>query len=268
VEVGAAGSRNTMGIAIADASGDGLDDIYLTNWGRNALLVADGAGVYANLATEFGVQNGPIEEIGGGATYIGWGARFLDLDRDGGLELFVVNGAVAAPTQLEEDQQQRDIFLRQPAAGDVFLDVSAEVGLPGIPLAASDPLTGRGAVVGDLDGDGDDDVVITPLDESFRVLRNDTPPGLGSVRVRLRGTASSPLPAGAVLRVERSDGTVGRDTLYAGGDVHSWSDPVLVVGLGEAELAAATVRWPTGVEQRIDTLPDFALDRTVAVVEP
>jgi len=68
---------------------------------------------------------------------------------------------------------------------------------------------------------------------------------------------------GAELMVTRQSGTVARVRLTAGGDVHSQSDDVLVVGLGDEDaVREAYVRWPSGRAERIDTSDGFALDRS------
>lgn len=267
--------RFTMGAAVGDLDGDGFDDLYLTSIGGSSLLYGDAAGPAREAGAELGLDAASMTVLSPPASLvdvrarIGWGASFVDLDRDGAPELYVVDGATTSASTPESRAQSDLLFWRPPGAAR-FDDITAAVG-----LAVPDPrddggpaLLGRGLVVGDLDGDGDDDLVVTPYLQSYRVLRNDTPRRHHSVRVRLVGTRSSPTPVGAELVVTRGDGKVVRARLTAGGEVHSQSDDVLVAGLGDAAVAEAWVLWPSGAAERIDARDDFALDRTLAIVEP
>lgn len=261
--VGVAERRASMGIAMRDVDGDGDDDLYVTNWGPSALYLAEGAS-YRRAEKAFGIDQHLVPNFGGDFEYVSWGARFLDLDRDCALELMVVHGAASIPVD-EAAHRQLDDYLRQPAFGAPFALVSAEVGLPTRPRVSGQPLTGRGLISGDLDGDGDEDLVVTPFAESFRIYRNDSAPDGGVVRLRLTGTVSGPAAAGAVVRV-RAGGKLQRVVAYAGGDVHSQGDGVLSVGLGAAALESIEITWPSGLRQEVQRQP--GADGVTRVREP
>jgi enediyne biosynthesis protein E4 len=273
----AGSERFTMGAAVGDVDGDGFDDLYLSSIGGNALFLGDAGGPARDASIELGIAAGnikipspPPSTLVDEPARVAWGTSFLDLDHDGELELYVVNGAtVHASTP--ESRAQSDLYFWRARGSARFDDITSAVGLAvPDPFDATGPaLLGRGLVVGDLDGDGDDDLIVTPYLQSYRVLRNDTPRRHHSLRVRLQGTRSAPTPVGAELAVQLPSGRLVRVRLAAGGDVHSQSDDVLAVGLGdEAGVDQAWVTWPSGLSERIDDRDGFALDRTITIVEP
>jgi hypothetical protein len=267
---GVAGPRSSMGIALGDLDGDGADDLYVTDWGANHPQIWSPA--LAGYVVDDGAWGLAVRDHAGDTLLVSWGTRFVDLDRDGQVEAFVVNGSISEPLGCDT-QRQLDVVLRQPAFGAGFVDITASVGLPysfACPAPADTPLAGRGLAVGDLDGDGDDDLVVSGFVEPYRFYRNDTPAlARPRLRVRLRGTVSAPDPIGAVLRVTLPDGQKLHRTLYAGGDTHSQSARVLEIGSDGADaVTSAFVLWPSGLEQRIDALPGFSLAAELSLVEP
>lgn len=262
--------RSAMGLALADLDRDGYDDIYVSDWGFNHLQVWNNlAGEYDQVADQWNLAFGRNPSA---YNNVSWGARFLDLDRDGREELLFVNGYIADSPACQTFTQM-DYYLRRHPTADVFGNITADTGIEwtfSCPPSGVYPITGRGAVIGDIDSDGDDDLIITPYIELFRFYRNDTPDaGRHRVRVRPIGTVSAVDPAGAVLEVTRLDATVGRHTLYAGGDALGQSDRVLEVGVGaDTSVTAATLHWPSGYSQRIDLTVGFALDDALEIVEP
>jgi hypothetical protein len=261
---GVAAGRSSMGLAIADVDGDQTPDVYVTDWGENDLYLNPRPGQPLASGSAFAAG---VRTDDAGYVLVSWGARFADLDRDGALELVVVNGGVSIPT-LCEASHQPDVVLRQPARGLPFVPITRSVGLPTQPTCPNPglPVVGRGAVLGDLDGDGDDDLVVTPYLEPYRVYRNDTPRANHVLRVRLIGTVSSPDPIGATLRVTLSSGAIVSRFRYGGGDTLSSSDTPLEVGLGaEPPPFSATIEWPSGITQDLALPP---LDQELAVTEP
>lgn len=262
-------SRSSMGIALADVDGNGYDDVYVTDWGRNHLQLWQPGGGYVEGSTSWGLAVGTNPA---GHHNVSWGARFFDFDADGREELVIGNGAVREGTDCAT-VTQLNLILRRLDGGAGFVDATAAVGWPAMwtcPPEAGAPVSSRGVFVGDLDGDGDDDLVVAPYVETFRVYRNDTDTsGRHRLRVRPRGTVSAPDPAGAVLEVELAGGQILRRSLYAGGDTYGQSDRVVDIGLGTANtVARASLRWPSGYLQRLDLTAGFALDTELIVVEP
>ncbi len=272
-EIGTDGPRDAMAIALADLDRDADPDLYVADWGDNHLQLWDQAqGRYASVAAQWDLARG---EASTGEARVSWNVRFLDLDRDGLEELLMVNGWQRGAVLECLDLSQLDLLLRRPSLQQTFVDISAAAGLvdpddadcEGEPLEPS--IAGRGLALGDLDGDGDDDLILAAAGEPFRWIRNDTAANEHDwLRVRPLGTVSSPSPVGAVLEVRLDDGSRQREFLYAGGDVGSQGDGVLEIGLGTRAVGEAWMHWPSGVSTRLDTAPDFSLGRELVVTEP
>ncbi len=144
--------------------------------------------------------------------------------------------------------------------GGSFEDVA-----PGGGPALSRPEVGRGAAYGDLDGDGDLDVVMTASGGPARVLRNDASVARQWLRVRLVGASSNRDGLGARVTVTLAGGRKLWAEARGSGSYLSQSERPLTFGLGsERRVAALEVRWPGG---QVDTARDVAAGRTVVVRE-
>ncbi len=274
-ERGAVANRSSMGISVADVDGDLTPDLYISDIGRKTLyLNRTPGGPVTEAAAMFNVAAG---DDGFGDPMVTWGTHFCDLDRDGLLELFLVNGKIAQQQDVCFMYRMVPWYLREPSPGAPFASITNSA-LTGwwIPACLTEFEKGdpdrddnRAPVMGDLDGDGDDDFVITGQEQPFFVYRNDTPQVHHALRLRLLGTVSSPDPVGATVIVTRLDGRKAAGFRVVGGETQSQSDGVIALGLGDdAAVARVDVQWPSGLAQRVDQLPGFALDQTVTVVEP
>jgi hypothetical protein len=245
-----------MGVDAGDLDGDGRQDLVIGNFAHEM------AAVYRQLGGELFVDDAAVLGIGLPTLMeLAFGARIVDLDNDGWLDLVFANGHIEPEIARFQAAQRyaQPLSLFRNAGEGRFEPVRPAAG-----GALAQPLVGRGLASGDLDGDGDLDLVVTQNGERAVVLRNDgpVPPAL---RLRLVGTASNRSGFGARVEVEVGGRTIRR-WLTSGGSYLSASEPVVTVGLGAAAQATAVqVVWPSGTVQELGALAPGTVHE---VVEP
>jgi hypothetical protein len=246
-------SEASMGVDAGDFDNDGDSDVFMTHLIRetNTLYRNDGTGNFedATLPSGLGPPSLPFTSFG-----TGW----LDYDNDGWLDLLVVNGAVSLLHALVERRdpfplhQTKQLFRNR---GDgTFADATAEGG-----AAFELSEVGRGAAFGDVDNDGDTDVLVANNNGPARLLLNQ----LGHRRrwLGVRLVAGSPprdqLGARAVLRRSGLPSLTRR--VHTDGSYASANDPRVLFGLGDDPrfdaLLEIEVRWPDGSSESWSDLP-------------
>jgi hypothetical protein len=251
--------ENGMGSAVGDYDNDGILDWFVSsvwdpdgpmgeNWyaSGNRLYRGHGDGTFDDVTDAAGVREG----------FWGWGSTFADLDNDGHLDIFHVNGwySSAAAAQFLMDPSR--LFV---ANGDgTFTERSAEVGL-------NDTGMGRGVVAFDYDRDGDLDLFVANGQGPSRLWRNDSPPGNHCLGLRLRGRAPNTEAIGARIWV-RTGGTTQLRELRAGSNFESQDPAEAHFGLGTAaQVDELRIRWPDGTTG-IST--NVAADRLLTFEQP
>jgi len=186
----------------------------------------------------------------------------VDVDNDGWLDLLAVNGTVSAVETLLSAgdpfpyHQPKQLF--QNKHDGTFRDASAQGGAA---LAQSD--VARGAAFGDVDNDGDTDVLITQIDGPARLLINTIGSRQHWLGVRLLTGSRDALGAVAVLRREGERPLMRR--AHTDGSYLSASDPRILFGLGQnARPGVLEVRWPNG---RLERFRDLGVDRYVTLTQ-
>ena len=255
--------EGSMGIASGDYDRDGDDDLVVSN------LVGETFVLYENDGRAgFEDRRAAVGLAAPTAAMTGFGADWFDADQDGWLDIFFANGAVNMIQSRRGDPnpfRQRNQLLvgrPQPAASSASAtrrvvrlhDVTTEAG-PGLePLAVS-----RGAAFGDVDRDGDLDILVTRNDGPVALLRNTTPGQGHWLQLRLTQPDGNRFALGAVVRVEVPGGPPIVRRVRSGGSYLSASDFVVHAGLGtHAAPVSLVVTWPDGTRQPVKGL---AVDR-------
>ena len=238
----------SMGVAIGDYDHRGRSNLFVTNFSDeyNAFYRHEKGFTFTDVsyATQTGRASLP---------YVGWGCGFFDYDNDGWLDLLVVNGHVypqLATAKLKIAYAQRKLFYRNNRNG-TFAEIAAEAG-----PTMNEPAASRGAAFGDLDNDGDVDVVINNLDGAPTILRNDGGNRNNFLVLELIGGGKSNRDAyGARVKVIAGD-LVQIAERRSGGSYLSQNDTRLHFGLEKrTKIDSVEVRWPSGVTQKFMNPP-------------
>jgi hypothetical protein len=197
----------------------------------NVLLLGQGGERFAERGAALGVAK----------TSWSWSGKLADLDLDGWLDLYVVNGV--GGFSVPEGAAYPSYFFKNRGDGSFTHD--REAGL-------DDPLHGSAFVYVDFDGDGDLDIVVTGFNAPPRVFRNDTKTG-GAILVELRDQRGNAFGVGSRITLHFEDGSSQYRELKLGGGYLSFDPTVAHFGVGARTRAVAlTVRWSTGEAERIE----------------
>ena len=229
-----------MGLAIGDYDRNGTMDIFKTNF------AGDTSTLYANTGKGLCEDRTFAAGFGLNTRWLGWGVGVLDLDSDGWLDLFLVNGHVYPEVrrlETEAGYEQRKVVYRNLRGGR-FADVSEQLGPP-----VTTPKAGRGAAFADFDNDGDVDIVVNNLHDTPDLFRLDQSGERHWITLKLVGTKSNRSAIGALVRLVTADGEQ-RQEVRGGGSYYSQNDLRLHFGLGAARaIERIIVRWPSGAEE-------------------
>jgi len=235
--------EGSMGIASGDFDLDGDEDLFVTNIvGETSVLYAnDGRGNFDDVRARTGLA--PLT-----AAFTGFGTDWIDYDNDGWPDLFVANGAVniveALRGQPSPYRMRNQLF--HNLSGRRFEETSAAAG----PAFARAEI-GRGAAFGDIDNDGDIDIVVTNNNGPVRLLLNQAVAKNHWLQVRLDQRPGNRFGIGAWVGVERAGGPTLWRRVRTDGSYLSASDVRVHFGLGSSTaLTAVVVQWPDGQRER------------------
>jgi hypothetical protein len=232
-----------MGTDMGDIDGDGLLDIFVTNLSEqtHSLYRNLGKGLFDNITFPSGVGKATLP-------FVGFGTAFFDYDNDTDLDLGIADGDVIDNIDDLKDQRsykQLNLLLQNDGSGK-FKDVGPVSG-SGFALKKAS----RALAVGDIDNDGDLDLLIANVGDAADLLRNDGGNRQNSLLIRTVGTKSNRDGIGARLKL-----TIGKKVLLryvkAGSSYQSQNDLRVHLGLGSATRAERLeIVWPSGVADEV-----------------
>jgi enediyne biosynthesis protein E4 len=232
--------QGCMGVTLGDYDHDGMLDLFITNFDDeyNILYHNDGRNSFTDVSFKT-----KVAEIS--LPYVGWGTKFFDYDNDGWVDLFVANGHVYP----QRGQYRQRELLHHNNQDGTFSEVASQAG-----SAFMEERVGRGAAFGDIDNDGDVDVVVADLDGGPQLLRNDGGNTNSSVLIKTIGGKSNRDGVGARVKVVAGN-LVQIDEVRSGGSYLSQNDFRLHFGLQKrTKIDLVEVRWPSGAVDRIANL--------------
>ncbi|MGB6640078.1 MAG: CRTAC1 family protein [Thermoanaerobaculia bacterium] len=248
--------EGSMGVVAGDIDGDGSQDLFMAHIVEqtNTLYLNDGSGIFREATRTSGLGLPSFK-------YTGFGTALFDFDNDGWLDLFVGNGAVQVIQKLVE---RGDIYpihqpdtLYQNLGGGRFEEVTDRAG------AFIFSEVSRGVAHGDIDNDGDSDLVLANNAGPARLFRNDGGQDAHWLGLRLLGGHSLADVPNAKVRVVRGDNFTAWRRSGTHGSYAAASDPRLLIGLAEADrVKSVRVDWPDGRKEEWRDLP---VDRLITL---
>jgi hypothetical protein len=247
-----------MGVDAGDFDNDGDEDLFVTHLSAetNVLYVNNGTGLFEDRRAQSALAAPSF-------AHTGFGAAWFDFDNDGWLDILTVNGTVAYVEGRSNDPfpyDQRKQLFRNLGNGK-FDEVTSRAG-----AAFEVSSVGRGAAFGDLDNDGDTDVVVANTNGPPHLLINQVHNRNHWLGLRLLGGKNVPRDMlGARVAVMRKKGPTLWRRARADGSYASANDPRVLVGLGDStETPGVRVLWPSG---RMEEWADVPIDRWTTLME-
>jgi hypothetical protein len=237
-----------MGVDAGDVDNDGDEDLFVTNFVNegHSLFVNNGSGLFEDQSARSGLRVPTLP-------YTGFGTAWLDFDNDGWLDILTVNGSVATIEALAQANDPFPLHERYQLFRNLgdrrFEEVTDRAGRA---FRLSD--VSRGAAFGDIDNDGDVDVVVGNNSGRVRLLINNVGNRANWLGLRLVSATAPHDMLGARVAIERGDGLTLWRRARADGSYGSASDPRVLAGLGQTtKPPRVRVVWPGGpVEEWAD----------------
>ena len=251
--------KSSMGVDAGDFDNDGDEDLFVTELtGQGAdLYVNHGSGLFIDESTASGLRVATLP-------YTGFGTGWFDFDNDGWLDIVTVNGAVmktaamARTDDLFPFSQPKQLF--RNLGNGKFENVMARAG-----AVFARSAVGRGVAFGDIDNDGDTDVLVGNTNGHVELLINEIGTRNHWVGLRLIGGQRPRDMVGARVGIVRADGSTLWRRARADGSYASSNDSRVLVGLGpSAGAVRVRVTWPDG---RAEEWREVAADRYTTLTE-
>jgi enediyne biosynthesis protein E4 len=270
-------AQSSMGVDSEDTDGDGRPELLVTNFQNEHIAFYQNlSGVAATGSNDMPpvVYREASLEIGLSADsrpWVGWGCALADFDNDGWPDCFVANGHLdnnrkdLASTMTYDEPPL--LFHNTPADGTKASAPSRRFALSTRDVGPyfSTRHVARGAAFGDLDDDGDIDIVVNHMDGRPAILSNTTPSSNRWIRLKLVGTVSNRDAIGARVDVEAGGRNITRQR-KGGCSMQSTNDPRILIGLGNVDqVDRVSIRWPAG---RVSVVEHLRPDETYEIVEP
>jgi hypothetical protein len=252
-------ARAGMGVDAGDYDGSGRPGIVVGNFTNEsmALYSNDGAGLFTDEAAKSGIGKMSAQSLT-------FAVFFFDYDLDGLLDVFAANGHVSDDISVV----QPNVKYAQPPhlfhnkGKKKFEEMTGKLG-----RALQRAIVGRGAAFGDVDNDGDLDLLITSNNGPARLLRNENGNQNDLLRVKTVGVRSNHDGIGAKLTVKTAQGAKVSSMVKTGSSYCSQSELPLVFGLGapqEGRTLSLEIIWPGGQK---DTIADVKPNQSIVVQE-
>ena len=244
-----------MGVDAADFDGDGKQDVIITALSNETYPVYRNVG---DLVFDYVTQSSGVAQIS--ILGAGWGIKFIDADNDGRRDVIV------AQSHVLDTIEKTTTFLKYKQTP--LLMRNTEKGFQNISFAAGEvfqkDFSARGMACGDLDNDGDTDIVISQTDGAPVILRNNGTKNHW-VGIDLRGTNSAPNGEGARIIVTDAKGKRQIFDVSNAGSYLSANDSRIIAGLGDtASVKSIEIRWTSG---KIQKLENPEIDRYLTIKE-
>jgi hypothetical protein len=246
---GGGNAEASMGIDAGDFDNDGDEDLFITNWlaQMNILYVNDGKGAFEDRKAASGLGPPSLARTG-------FGTAWIDYDNDSWLDLLTLNGSVSI---IEAQARAQDPFplkmknqLYRNLGNGRFEDVSARAG-----AVFQREEVSRGGAFGDIDNDGDTDVLVGVAAGPTRLLINEV--GNAKKWIGLRLMTGKRDALGARVEIRRPGAPPLWRRARADGSYASANDPRVLVGLGATAPASVAVHvvWPDGKTEDWPSVP-------------
>ena len=242
-----------MGANLGDFDNDGYLDIVITNFQdqTNSLYHNAQSGFFTEMSFATGIGERSLP-------YLAWGVDFIDFNNDGWLDMFVANG------HLDDNIAEIDPIGTYAQPNQLFLNDRGIRFSENPDAAIAQQKVSRGTAFGDMDNDGDIDIVVSNLKDTPTILRNDGDNTSQWLAVKLIGTHCNRDAIGARVTVISEDLTQMRE-VKSGSGYLSQNDLRLHFGLGAAvSVDSLTVRWLCG---KVQTLQNIETNQVLVISE-